>query len=91
MKITPGSCGSNTIGIQQNSVASAAPPIAISGDSTNLASYYRAAQIVYSLERTMIQPGGTLEIKYYLDKNGTLVELPPDAYVELAIASITAE
>jgi hypothetical protein len=91
VKITPGSCGSNTIGIQQNSVASAAPPIAISGDSTNLASYYGAAQIVYSLERTMIQPGGTLEIKYYLDKNGTLVELPPDAYVELAIASITAE
>ena len=39
----------------------------------------------------MIQPGGALEINYYLDKNGALVELPPDAVVELMITSIDAE
>lgn len=39
----------------------------------------------------MMQPGGTLEIKYYLDKDGSLVELPPDATVELMITSIDAE
>jgi hypothetical protein len=39
----------------------------------------------------MLLPGGTVEIQYYLDKDGALLELPPDAYMELYISSIDSE
>jgi hypothetical protein len=39
----------------------------------------------------MIAPGGNLDIRFYLDKGGSLVELPPDALVELTISSVTSE
>lgn len=39
----------------------------------------------------MMQPGGTLDLRYYLANNGALVELPPDATMELMISSITSE
>ena len=65
-------------------------PIAIASDSAALRSYYAGGNLVYSVERTMLSPGGSLDVSYLLDKNGASIELPPDAKVQVSISSVNA-
>jgi hypothetical protein len=90
IRITAGSCGGNTIGTKDSSISSVVPPADITRNSAALRNYYSEWRLVYTIDRSAIAPGETVGMKYYLDRAGSLVTLPPSATVTLDITSLTS-
>lgn len=91
VKISPGACGSSSIGIDDMSHAiTVAPPVAISRSGALLREYYGQGRLVYQIERTTMMPDDTLPVNYILIRDGAKVDIPPTAQVVLTLSWLTS-